>query len=137
MTSGRAFGDRRSGTSGAKPEPYLQTPFNELDGSFSSDGRWMAYESDESGAFRCTCGHFRTKAGSGNLEQRGVNPVWSHNGRELFFHTEDNQIMVASYTVKGDSFVADKPRVWSDKRIAGIGYLGNYVSRRTASASPP
>ena len=27
--------------------------------------------------------------------------------------------MVAAYTVKGDSFVADKPRVWSEKQIGG------------------
>jgi hypothetical protein len=28
--------------------------------------------------------------------------------------------MVAGYTVKGDSFVADKPRVWSEKKIGGV-----------------
>lgn len=39
-------------------------------------------------------------------------PMWSRNGRDLFFRTEDDQIMVASYTVKGTSFVADKPRMW-------------------------
>ena len=32
--------------------------------------------------------------------------------------------MVASYTVKGDSFVADKPRVWSEKRLADFGIVG-------------
>src|SRR6201988_5044318 len=31
----------------------------------------------------------------------------------------DNRIMVTAYTVKGDSLVADKPRVWSDKPLAG------------------
>jgi serine/threonine-protein kinase len=34
--------------------------------------------------------------------------------------------MVASYMVKGDSFVADKLRVWSEKRIANTGIIGNY-----------
>jgi hypothetical protein len=52
--------------------------------------------------------------------------VWSRNGRELFFRTEDGQIMVASFAVKGDSFVADTPRVWSDKRVANIGFLATY-----------
>ncbi len=28
----------------------------------------------------------------------------------------DNHVMMATYTVKGDSFVADKPRVWSESR---------------------
>jgi hypothetical protein len=38
----------------------------------------------------------------------------------------DNQIMVASYTVKGDSFLADKPRAWSDKRLANAALMTNY-----------
>lgn len=32
-----------------KPAPVLQMPFNETQGSFSPDGRWIAYVSDESG----------------------------------------------------------------------------------------
>jgi serine/threonine-protein kinase len=32
----------------------------------------------------------------------------------------DNHIIVAAYTVKGDSFVADKPRLWSEKQIGGV-----------------
>ena len=42
-------------------------------------------------------------------------PMWSRNGHELFFETLDNHIMVAAHTVKGDSFVTDKPRVCSEK----------------------
>ena len=45
--------------------------------------------------------------------------MWSRNGHELFFKTLDNHIMVAAYTVKGDSFVADKPRTWSEKQLGG------------------
>ena len=48
----------------------------------------------------------------------GSYPEWSRNGRELFFRTADNQIAVAAYTVRGDSFMADKPRMWSEKRLA-------------------
>src|SRR5262249_36630314 len=32
-----------------KPQPFLQTPFNEQGGRFSPDGKWIAYISDESG----------------------------------------------------------------------------------------
>ena len=45
--------------------------------------------------------------------------MWSRTGSELFFETLDNHIMVAAYAEKGDSFVADKPRVWSEKQIGG------------------
>jgi hypothetical protein len=34
--------------------------------------------------------------------------------------------MVASYTVKGNSFVVEKPRVWSGRRLANTGVLGNF-----------
>ncbi len=45
--------------------------------------------------------------------------MWSRTGHDLFFATLDNHVMAAAYTVKGDSFVADKPRVWSGKQLGG------------------
>jgi serine/threonine-protein kinase len=56
----------------------------------------------------------------------GVIPVWSRNGHELFYRTVDNRIMVTNYTVKGETFVADKPRVWSGKQLANVGLGGNF-----------
>jgi serine/threonine-protein kinase len=110
-----------------KPEPYLQTPFDERHPTFSPDGRWLAYDSNESGSYQVYVRAFPDKGGKWQISNSGgVYPVWSRNGRELFFRTEDSQIMVSSYAVKGDSFVADKPRVWSEKRIASIGLLANY-----------
>jgi hypothetical protein len=43
----------------------------------------------------------------------GTYPLWSRSGHELFYLGSDNRIQVAGYSVKGDSFVADKPRQWS------------------------
>jgi hypothetical protein len=34
--------------------------------------------------------------------------------------------MVATYAAKADSFVPDKPRLWSDKRLADLRTIGNY-----------
>ena len=63
------------------------------------------------GPSKFTCEPSRTKGGKWQISNSGgVYPMWSRNGRELFFETLDNHIMVAAYTVKGDSFVADKPR---------------------------
>ena len=116
-----------AGLRAGKPEPFLQTPFDERHPSFSPDGRWMAYDSNESGVYQVYVRAFPDKGGKWQISNSGgVYPVWSRNGRELFFRTEDNQIMVAGYTVKGDSFVADKPRVWSEKKIADLGLLPNY-----------
>ena len=60
-----------------------------------------------------------------NLEQRWHLPMWSRNGRELFFETLDNHVMVAAYAVKGDSFAADKPRMWSEKQLGTSGNRKN------------
>jgi hypothetical protein len=47
----------------------------------------------------------------------GLHPIWSRNGRELFYETPDNHIMVAAYSDKGESFLPDRPRLWSATRI--------------------
>ncbi len=50
----------------------------------------------------------------------GVYPVWARNGRQLFFRSDDNRIMVADYRVSGDSIVANPPRLWSPARLADV-----------------
>ena len=85
----------------------------------------MAYTSDESGAYQVYVRAFPDRGGKWQISNSGgAFPAWSRNGRELFFRALDNRIMVATYTAKGDSFVADKPRVWSDKRLADFGPVG-------------
>jgi Tol biopolymer transport system component len=84
------------GLRAGKPEVFLQTPADERHLSFSPDGRWLACSPMSRGPTK-----FFSNSG-------GAYPMWSRNGRELFFDTLDNHIMVATYTVKGDSFVADK-----------------------------
>jgi len=109
-----------AGLRAGKPEVFLQTPADERYPSFSPDGRWIAYSSDESGTFQVYVRAFPDKGGKWQISNSdGVYPMWSRNGHELFFEALDNHIMVAAYTVKDDSFVADKPRVWSEKQLGG------------------
>jgi hypothetical protein len=123
-----------TGLRAGKPELFLQTPFSEGDPSFSPDGRWLAYDSDESGAFQIYVRAFPDKGGKWQVSNTGGEfPEWSRDGRELFFRSLDNQIMVASYSVKGDSFVAEKSKLWSEKehypevdrlkQVKGVGTL--------------
>jgi serine/threonine-protein kinase len=102
-----------------KPELFLGTPSNELVPMFSPDGRWIADRSNESGNSEIYVRPF--PAGRGGKWQistgGGLYPIWSNNGRELFYETADNRIMVMDYTVNGDSFVPGKPRLWSEKQI--------------------
>src|SRR5207253_10735910 len=44
-------------------------------------------------------------------------PLWSGTRNEIFCGGPDDRLMVASYAVEGESFKADKPRVWSERRF--------------------
>jgi Tol biopolymer transport system component/DNA-binding winged helix-turn-helix (wHTH) protein len=108
-----------AGLRGGKPEMFLGTQFSERDPAFSPDGRWLAYTSHEGGTNQIFVRAFPDRGGKWQISSSsGAYPEWSRNGRELFFRTDDNQIAVAAYTVRGDSFVADKPRMWSEKPLA-------------------
>jgi len=65
-------------------------------------------------------------------------PMWSSNGRELFYRTEDQRIMVATYRIEAGTFkVVDKPRVWFGKQLANLGQATRptWISPRMGSAS--
>jgi len=120
-----------------KPELFVRTPLIESDAAFSPDGRWLAYGSTESGTeevyvrpFRSpSAGQAKEAAQPGSrwqISAGGAFPVWSRNGRELFYKARDRRIMVAGYTTSGDSFVAGKPRVWSEIRLRNEGRYSTY-----------
>jgi serine/threonine protein kinase/WD40 repeat protein len=103
-----------------KPELFQRTNFGNRGASFSSDGRWLAYSSNESGTSQVYVRAFPDKGGHWQISSNGgTSPVFSRKDKELFFFDiPDDRIMVVSYTVKGDSFVAEKPRVWSGQSLA-------------------
>lgn len=76
-------------------EPLIQTPFNELNAEISSDGRWLAYESDESGRSEIYVRPFPNPAG-GRWQvstDGGTRALWARNGQELFYLTLAGTLM--------------------------------------------
>jgi Tol biopolymer transport system component len=106
---------------------YLKLPSSNTLASFSSDGSWLAYVSAKSKIYEVYVRAFPDKGAEWPISINGGHtPVWSRNGRELFYRTEDGRIMVVTYAVKGDSFVAEKPRQWSSGRLAYSGLNRNF-----------
>ena len=64
-------------------------------------------------------GRWRVSSGGGG------HPRWSAASRELLFFKFPN-VMVAPYDVVGDSFRADKPRLWSPTSIRSVGLPSPY-----------
>jgi serine/threonine-protein kinase len=102
-----------------KPERFLGSGFNQRSPSFSPDGRWIAYDSNESGKFEVYVQPFPAlspgRGGKLLISNRGgVTPRFSRDGHDLLY-ASGNQIMAVAFTVKGDTFAAGKPRVWIDR----------------------
>ena len=73
-----------SGKGAAKP--FLATPFNEENGRLSPDGRWVAYESDQSGRREVYVVPFPGPGGRWQVSTNGGTfPRWRKDGRELFY----------------------------------------------------
>ena len=91
-----------------KSRPFLATPFAESSGRISPDGRWLAYQSAESGRDEIYVQAF--PAGGGKVQvssSGGTQPVWARDGRELFFRS-DTQVMSAR-VVHGGAFNVEPP----------------------------
>jgi serine/threonine-protein kinase len=107
-----------------QPEPFLATPFIETNPVFSPDGRWLAYQSNESGTFEVYVRPFPGPGGRWQVSTGGGGmPVWSRDGRELLYISLDRRVMASTYTAKGDSFIAGTPQVWAEApiRVAAVG----------------
>ncbi len=115
-------GDEKSGRKPGEPKPFLNSPFSEVGPAFSPDGRWLAYHSNESGNYEVYVRPFPGPGGKWQISTGGGGyPTWSRNGKELFYRTPDNGIMVVNYTASGDSFRAEKPRLWSPGQFIRLG----------------
>jgi serine/threonine-protein kinase len=101
-----------------KAEQFLPTEYDKTAPAFSPDGHWLAYSSSETGINEVYVSPFPGQGGKTLISTGGdTRPIWSRNGRELFYLGPDRRIMVAEYTPRGDSFTVRKPRVWSEKRL--------------------
>jgi hypothetical protein len=47
------------------------------------------------------------------------------NGRELLYRTDDQRLMVVAYSVKGGSFMPERPRPWTARTLGDTGVLSN------------
>jgi eukaryotic-like serine/threonine-protein kinase len=105
------------------PRPLVQSPFNEVGGLISPDGRWLAYASDESGRFEVYVAPY---PGPGPRVQvttaGGQAPRWRRDGKELFFGTN---LGISSVDVRaGAAFDVGAPRALFAIEFTASAYRG-------------
>jgi serine/threonine-protein kinase len=123
----RVEGDETSGWKPGQPSPFLESASREMKPVFSHDGKWLAYDSNESGREGVGShdvyvrpfpgpGH-RVMVSSGG----GERPSWSPSTGELVFTVPSRDyrrlLMVAPYRVEKGTIRFDKPRQWEAKGV--------------------
>jgi eukaryotic-like serine/threonine-protein kinase len=125
--------------------PLLMTPFDESAPQLSPDGRWLAYQSNESGRDEV---YVRPYPETDNARVQvsvggGLAPRWAKDGSELFFLSGNREMMAAAVSVSGGEFrVSDRPELFelSPGILVGdrttqydVDNQGRFLMLRTAS----
>jgi len=103
-----------------KPVAVATTSFEERNGQFSPDGRWVAFETNESGSFQMVVQPFPNASGKWQVSTGGgTYPRWRADGKELYFIGPDGKLMAATVHASASSFETDTPRPLFQPRILG------------------
>ena len=77
-----------------KPVPVLASGFSQSQGRLSSDGRWVAYTSNESGKSEVYVQNFPPAGGKWQISTAsGQEPQWRSDGKELFYVQDGKSVM--------------------------------------------
>jgi serine/threonine-protein kinase len=131
----------------AAPTSILSTPFGEGGPAVSPDGRWLAYVSNESGRNEVYVAPLERPGERSTVSTDGGNePVWSPNGRELFFRNSNDMLVVDIST--SPTLSSGKPRrlftgayertlaLWPNYDVANDGQRFLMVKMLDPEASP-
>jgi hypothetical protein len=91
-----------------RPFPIVQTGFSESNAQLSTDGKWLAYQSDETGRFEIYVQPFMGSGGKLQVSADGGAQVrWRRDGKELFYIALDGRLMVVPFraSASGDAGV--------------------------------
>jgi len=119
-STGSASDDRPAQT-------IVQTTFQEGNADVSPDGKWIAYQSNESGSLQVYVRPFpKTDSGRWQVSTAGGSrPVWARNGQELFYIDLDNRLYAVPVRATPTFSAGSPARVFDgryDSNIAGRTY---------------
>ena len=112
------------------PERFLETPFNEQHATFSPDGNWLAYTSNETGGDEVYVRPFPAAEPAYRVSiDGGASPLWARDGRELFYQTpreERNRRIMVVDVITGSTFTRSQPRLLLEGSYRGTTPVRSY-----------
>ena len=97
----------------------IPAAFGESNPALSPDGHWVAYQSDQTGQMEVYVLSYPEPGARVPVSlEGGSEPVWAHNGRELFYRSGDS-LMVASLTLSPALAVTARRRLFSGSFLSG------------------
>jgi Tol biopolymer transport system component len=114
------------------PFAVAKTSFSETSATFSPDGRWFAYASDERGTRDIYVQPFPPNGDRSLVSHdTGGEPVWRHDGKELFYLRQDDGTLMAVAIDTARGFDAGTPRPLFQGNSARFSTgFGNYAVSR-------
>ena len=116
-----------------KPQEFLRTRFHEDGGRFSPDGKWLAYESDESGRAEVYIQPFPPTGGKWQISNdHGGQPQWRGDGKELYYSTFSTPVrmMAVDIATTGPVLRAGIPRVLFEAAMQDTGARNRWAVTR-------
>jgi Tol biopolymer transport system component len=107
-----------------KARPIVNTPFEETMAQLSPDGRWLAYQTNESGQSEIVVQPFPEPGGKRQVSTSGGSqPRWRTDGKELYFIAPDGKLMAVPVIPSSSTFEPGIPVALCPTRLlyAGIG----------------
>jgi Tol biopolymer transport system component len=103
-----------------KPSPVVESRFVAVDGRFSTNGKWLAYVSTESGGPEVIVQSFPTAFKRWTISVGGgIQPVWRRDGQELFYVGADGKLMAVSVKL-GDATEIGSPHPLFQPQLAAF-----------------
>ena len=114
--------------------PVVVTPYDEASFTISPDGRWLAYESNETGRTEVFLRPFPdTDAGKWQVSNGGgIAPLWARNGRELFYVNANRDMMAVPISSGVEPGIGGGSRLFHLRPELTLGASENYTPHDVA-----
>jgi serine/threonine protein kinase len=109
-------------------EPILHSAANDLWAEVSPDGRWIAYDSDESGQMEVYVRQYPDAYGGGRWQVSsggGRQPLWSRDGREIFYRDYSGAMLAVPVAASGTFAAGPAVKLFSNPDYVGAGAQGS------------